>query len=197
MARALTANFITEATAALNRPVLLFEAQFASNPIYLASANYDLSWNSKTWLGNGWLYGVSEITETSEVDSVAVDVMLAGIPPAILALVLQDAAQGKTGRVYYGFLNSSGAVIADPFLAFEGKLDVPVITESPDGAVVNITYETRLVDFDRAREYRYTKESQKIFYPSDKGFDFVPSLQDWNGFFGTTKKEKPPKKKKK
>ena len=41
-----------------------------------------------------------------------------------------------------------------------------------------MTVESRLIDLERARDWRYTSENQKSLYPNDKGLDFVVDLQD-------------------
>jgi hypothetical protein len=43
---------------------------------------------------------------------------------------------------------------------------------------VSISYESRLIDLERSRESRYTNEDQQRAFPGDRGFEFVPSLQD-------------------
>ena len=35
-----------------------------------------------------------------------------------------------------------------------------------------------MIDLQRPKSRRYTKEDQQIDFPTDLGFDFVPELQD-------------------
>lgn len=69
-------------------------------------------------------------------------------------------------------------VIADPFLAFEGRLDVPDISDDGESCTVRVSYESRLIDLERPRERRITHEDQQIDYPGDLGREYVASLQD-------------------
>ena len=41
---------------------------------------------------------------------------------------------------------------------------------------VSVTAESLLADWDRPRVRRYNAEDQRLYYPNDKGFEFVPSL---------------------
>lgn len=197
MARDLTANFITEITAENNRPIFLAELTFASSVIRLWTGIGDLTWDSKTWFGNGWLHGLTGMAETREVEAVGMEVELAGVPAAVLSAVLNESNQGKAGNIYLGFLNSSGAVIADPYLVFEGRMDVPTIYEDPLEPRVTIAYESRLIDLERAKEFSYTTETQQQFSygANDKGFEFNSQAVEWTGFWGNQQKK--PKKKKK
>ena len=85
----------------------------------------------------------------------------------------QLSANGVEGYQFGQF-----RLIADPFLAFAGRFDVPDILEAGERATITAKYESRLIDLDRVRARRYTSEDQQLDYPGDKGFDYVPSLQD-------------------
>lgn len=193
MSRGLTGNFVTEATATSNRPAIFFEGAFISSTLRLWSGLGDISWSGQTWLGNGWLGLPSGADETEEVQANGWEITLSGVPLAVISLALQEIKQGATGKLYLGFLNSSGAVISDPYLVAQGLADTATINESAETASVSLTYESKLIDLERAREFRYTHDSQRSLYPTDDGFQYVSSLQDWSGFWGAQQR-KPNKK---
>lgn len=178
MSRSGTAGFLSEIAAGSSSPVLLFEAEFSSGWLRLWTGIGPITWNTYTWTGAGNLIGVSPVQETADLRAVGITVSLSGMPSSLISVALAQARQGKIGRVYLGFLNSSGAIVADPYLSFEGRLDVPEIADSGDDCTISISYESRLIDLDRPRERRYTGEDQRIDYPEDRGFDNVATLQD-------------------
>jgi hypothetical protein len=92
-------------------------------------------------------------------------------------LALSSVRQGRDGKIYLGFL-SNGAVVIDPVLVFQGRLDVPIIEENGETATISIAYESRLIDLQKPRESRYTDQDQQRAYPGDLGMAFVPSLQE-------------------
>jgi hypothetical protein len=177
MARDLTAGVITQLQAASVEVGILFEGEFASGWVRLWSGIGTLSWDSKTWTGTGNLLGISGIDETAEVRASGMTVSLSGVPSDLLSAALGDARSGRIGRVYLAFF-SGGSIVADPILQFEGRLDVPAIEDGPETATISISYESELIDLERARERRYTPEDQAIDFPGDLGFDYVASLQD-------------------
>lgn len=193
MSRDLTAEMITELLAATNRPVFFFEGQFQDGTLRYWTGTGPISWNGQTWEGNGLLQGVRLAAEVTHIEATGIEIHLAGVSQQVLALILISAQMGKPGRLYFGFLNTAGAVIANPYLLFEGKFDQAEITESYENPIVTLRYESRVIDIERGKEWRYTTESQKISLNTDRGFEYVPTIQDWKGFWGP-KENKPDKK---
>lgn len=178
MSRDLTAGALTEIAAAKLQPVLFFEGVFATDTLRLWSGVGDKSWNSLTWLGAGQLLGISEIGETADIRAESVRLSLSGMPSSLISLVHTQARHGKSGKVWIGFLDANDAVIADPYLAFSGRLDVPDIEDTGETCTISIAYENRLIDLQRARLFRWDDETQQHFYSGDRGFEYVAALQD-------------------
>lgn len=176
--RDLTAGMETAVTDQVVYPVVFMAGEFASGWGRWWSGLGSFTWDGYTWGGLGGLVKLSTITETTGVSAQGFSIDLSGQDTALVSLALQSCRQGKVGRIWLGALTAAGALIADPYLLTEGKLDVAGSTEDGESAVITISYEGRLVDLERPREYRYTTESQRLFYPNDLGFEFVPSLQD-------------------
>lgn len=160
------------------RLALLYEGAFSGGTLRLWTGVGDLSWNGYTWTGAGNLLGISEVQETADVRATGLAVSLSGMPSTLLSTVLQNARHGYTGTVWFAFFTAAGALIADPAIAFKGRLDVPSFEERGDGCTIVVNYESRLIDLDRARDRRYTHEDQQIDYPGDLGFEYVPAIQD-------------------
>lgn len=185
MARSLSASVVSELQAATVRPILLFKGEFSTGTLLAWTGIGDLAWNSLTWTGVGALAGVSVIEESQEVAAKSVSVSLDGIAASNVSLALSAARQGKPCEIWIGFLNSSGAVIADPYLAFRGRLDVPVIEDAGETATITITYESRLIDLERPRQRRYTHEDLQLDYAGDLGLEYVALLADQPITWGT------------
>lgn len=187
MPRNLTPEFIAEAGAPSNSPVVLFRADFESSTLRLWNGLGELSWDSGTWLGNGWLQGVEGATETPEVEATTMTVQLSGIPLALISLLLNSQKQGAEGRLYIGFLGPSGAVVESPYLWWMGRFSHAELGDSGSEASAALVYTSPLVDMDRPNEFRWNNVTQKRFYPDDKGFRFIRSAAKWNGNWGTSR----------
>lgn len=155
------------------RPVLLFDAEFTTGWLYLWTGDAELDWNGNTYTGIGSLINLSSIEETGEVRAAGVTVSLAGLDTAITSIALQSLAQNKTGRIYFGLLDSAGAFVGgDPVLAFQGRLDIGEVSEQAESSTVTIKYESRLVDLEKPREWRWTDQDQRTTWPDDAGLQF-------------------------
>jgi len=182
--RDLSAGFIAQLQAEVKCIAVFFEAEFASGTIRYWTGYGDIPWNSQTWNGVGNIIKISQVSETSDIRADGLVFTLSGISEEIRSTILQEVRQGKPGSVYIGFIDDNGDVIADPATAFEGRLDVPKMQDAGPTIAISLAYETRLRDLERVREERYTNESQQVNHPGDVGFEYVPSLQDWNGVWG-------------
>lgn len=184
MSRNLTNLVIAEVEATQLEPFLMFKGDFVDGEIHIWSGYGDIDWNGQTWTGAGTLLSVSNVMEDNEISAKGITVTMNGIPQEIISLILADCRQGADGLIYLGFL-SSGLVVNNPILIFEGKLDVPVIDEGAETSSISITYESRLIDLLRTRESRFTDEDQKRAFAGDLGCEFVVSLQDKNIKWGS------------
>lgn len=160
------------------RPILLYEAEFDSGTTRAWNGIGDLTALSATWTGVGSLISVSAIEETYEVKATGFTVVMNGILAENITDALTEDYQNRSMTIYLGFLDASGALVADPMILAKGFMDVMTIDDSGETSSVSITCETRLIDFERARKYTYTDADQKALYPSDKGFEFVQAIQE-------------------
>jgi len=159
-------------------PILLFEGLFLSGYVRIWSGYGDLSYGGDVWTGVGSLGSISAVQETAEIQANGVTVTLSGVPSEFVSLVLSDSQQGKSGKVFIGFMDVNNALIADPYMMFEGKLDIPAILEERETSVVSITYESRLINLQRPRETRYTHEEQQREFAGDLGCEYVAAMKE-------------------
>lgn len=185
MSRNLTGGMVTELTAFRVRPVLFAEVEFASGFVRFWTGIGDIVWDSKTWTGAGNLLAISAAAETAEIRVNGIVVSLSGINSALLSSVLSQSRQSKPVRCWLGFLDADDNVIIDPYQFFKGKVDVPSISAGAETSTVSIAAENELIELRRARPRRFTREDQIIDFPDDKGFNFVPFIQNWNGQWGS------------
>ena len=82
-------------------------------------------------------------------------------------------------EVYKGFLNSSEAVIADPFLLFKGRIESFSIDETINNSNANIVVASHWSDFSKIEGRKTNTGSQELHFSGDKGFEFASqTVQD-------------------
>lgn len=182
--RAITAGVLAELGKQKVTPFVACQIQFSDHTLYVWTGFGTLTWNSNDYIGVGNLAGIGVIQETTEVRANGIQLSLSGIPADMISEALSYCRQGLPVQLWLGVLNSSGGVIADPATAFIGRMDTVSIDEGADTATITISVEGRLIDLQRPRIRRYTDDDQQRTSPGDKGFQYVPMVQDWNGPWG-------------
>jgi hypothetical protein len=184
---ALDPNLLNQLAAKTVQLAFLFEGHFATTSLYLWTGLGQLVWNGMTFEGAGELIGIGEAKETSDMQAVGLTVSLSGVSPELIALALSELRQGQTVNVYiaaYQWANGAAGLLSNPYCFFQGRVDVPSIDFGAETAMIALQIENRLVDFERQRVRYYDPTTQQIFYPADKGFDYVAALQDQKIFWG-------------
>jgi hypothetical protein len=155
--------------------MMLIQLDFASGTLRLCSAAYNFSWNGYTWTGAGNLASIQAIEEGAELQMYGVQMTLSAIPAALVSNALNQTYRGRSALIYLAPLDSSYNVLADPVVAFSGRMDQMQI-EIGQTATITLSAESRLTDWERPRIRRYNSEDQQAAYPGDLGFQFVPQM---------------------
>jgi len=161
----------------------------------------DLVTDTATYSGVGNMLDIGQISETAEMAASGATVTLSGIPSSMLALALEEQYQGRVATIMFGvtsFATSAWAISSGAWDdtktwvdsqvwydsnysimdVFSGYLDQMNINESGETCTIAVSIESKLIDLERPRIFRYNSASQKAIYPNDAGFDFVESLQN-------------------
>ena len=184
MSRDLTADFIAEITATGLAPIGLIKAYFDSGTLNLWLGIGDLVYGGDTYVGTGTILGISQIQETKTIQANGLQLTLSGLDSSVLNLAENEPYQGRSLELYIAVLDASGNVIADPYLMFEGFMDVMKIKDTARSITIDVTVENALISLERALETKYTPEDQKRDYPTDTFFDFIADIQNKEVIWG-------------
>lgn len=182
MARTLTAQVLAASTADLVDPFLAVDLDFDSGSVYIWSGVGDLVIGAKTYQGVGNLLNISTVDETSEMEARGATISLSGIPSEFISVALAEPFQGRDCRIYFGVVSSPSNYVE----IFSGEIDQMPIQEGGDTATIAVLVENVFVRFERPVVRRLTKEDQQSRYSTDKGLNYVASLQDKEVFWGRT-----------
>ena len=61
---------------------------------------------------------------------------------------------------------------------FTGYMDQMNIYEDGETATIELMIENKMIDLERPRRARYSKDYQQSVYPDDLGFNYIADLQD-------------------
>jgi hypothetical protein len=175
----------------------LASLQFADNTIYVWSGIGPITWNGNTYQGVGSLGSISTISEDSTVEAKNVAFELSGIPSTLVSEVLWETRLLYTAQAYFALWDTSGNLIPNPVLSYQGKMDQPSIEDDGKTCSISISCENVLVDLNRPCYRRYTNDDQQIDLQAtltrlglssstvDTGFRWVAGLQEQITFWGT------------
>jgi hypothetical protein len=179
----MTAAMGTALTNDVSRPLLLGKFEFVDTnddpaPVFMWTGRGSLLWNGDTYIGVGDFLKIDLPAETSDASSTGASFTLSNSDPAWASLALNTNYQGKVATLWYGeWDNTFTNIISDPIQIFKGKMDLLVMEDSANGSTITLTVERMNYD-DRPNNERWDTVSQQRRFPDDRGFEFIPSLQD-------------------
>lgn len=178
MARDISSAFTDEINAKLLRPAFFIKAEFDSGDVRVWTGIGEKTYDSETYQGLGNFLSMSAIQESQDLQANGVQFNLSGVPSSYISIALAEDYQWRPISMWFAVLDTDKSIIADPYLVFQGKMDVLEIVDNGEESSLVMYAENDLIILTRDKERRYTPEDQKKDYPSDKGFDFVPLIQD-------------------
>tara|TARA_R100000951_G_scaffold104671_1_gene97975 strand:- start:4426 stop:4986 length:561 start_codon:yes stop_codon:yes gene_type:complete len=175
MSRDLPSAMVSALDDAVIEPFFAVELETDTNPIRMWTGYDTLTIGSKDYLGLGTLLSISTVDETSETDVRGATIGISGISNSAISLALQEPYQGRVCKIYFGIGSETTEI-------FSGYMDQMNIQEGPETSLIQIKVENKLVDLERSRVARFTSSYQRsrdiADVESDKGLDFVASMQD-------------------
>ena len=175
MPRDLTSAVKTELATGKIRPVLLIEIGF-STPVYLTDASFDItssvSGSSRTYLSNGHLKSITDISETNVPTKNTLSISLSGVDQTYISVALNENIINDDVYIYRGFLNSSLSLISDPYLSFFGTIDEYNIKDDTNTASLVLSVTSHWGNFSKVNGRTTTDNSQQKVFSSDKGMEF-------------------------
>ena len=177
--RSSTAAFQAEIVKNQSQPVHLVEIHFDSptGVQYLTDAFVPVTYGSNTYQPLGYLLSFSNIEETTDLQVGSLTLNLSGIDKVYIRHVLDETFVDRKVIIRKAFLSTSNdSLIANPIIIYQGNMNTPAITESGDMSMVSIEVANQFVDFDKTPGRFTNSESQHLYYPDDKGFEYAPEI---------------------
>jgi hypothetical protein len=185
MSRTFQGEFYAEIIAANCAPATFAFLDFQGGAVRVWDGVGSLTWGGNTYTGLGYLGAVSPIEESADTRANGIVLSVSGVPSSLIASVLGDNYNRREVSVWIGALDAAGALVADPEVAFTGKMNNVDFDKGEKTSIIRIYAESRLVDLLRSRERRYTHEHQQIDFPGDLGLEYMARAQStplqWGG----------------
>ena len=171
MARTLPSNIVTQINGQEIRLAYLLKLD-TSTSIKLTSDSKNIVYDSNTYIADGTLGAIDEITETGSLQYSNLQLQLLNPSDAVRNIFLNEGYVNKDATVYTVFLDASETII-NAFEYFNGQLASSTIGDSKKGLIINLELSNQFRDWEVARGRRYTDRSQQELHPGDKGMSFA------------------------
>ncbi len=175
MTRSLTTAIKNELATNDIRPVHLITIGFTS-PVNITDCSFPLtssvSGSSVTYTASDFIMGISNFTEETDVTKTSLTLSLSGADQTFISTVLNENVVNDSVDIFRGLLNSSNALVADPFLLYSGTIDSFTVSENKNSSNVNLQIVSHWADFDKTNGRKTNNTSQQRFFSADVGMDF-------------------------
>ena len=175
MTRNLTTAVKTELATNDIRPIHLITIGF-STPVNITDCSFSLtssvSGSSVTYNASDFILGLSNFSEETELSKSSVTLALSGADTTFISTVLNENVINDSVDIYRGFLDSSSALISDPFLLYKGTIEEFNIQETDTDSVLSLSIVSHWADFEKKNGRKTNNTSQQRFFANDVGMDF-------------------------
>lgn len=162
---------------AVVRRVVFVELYLDSGTLYVNSDVRTLTWNGHNYVGVGDCGGIQSIEEEATLKPSSIVMSLSGIAPEYLSEALGQVYQGRTVKVYEGFLDVNYNIIVDPVLAFEAVIEKMDFVDGK-ACTILLTAVNELYKWEKPNVARYTDADQQKRFTGDLGLAFVNEMTD-------------------
>lgn len=133
---------------------------------------FDIDWDGNAYLSLGHILGFSDIVETPDLEFTPLTVSLSAVDQAYVALALQGSLVQQRLQVWRALMQNNGALISQPVLVWEGRMDGVVIEDDPDtgASTVSVTSWSEFGDLSAKRGRLTTDPMQQKLFPGDTFF---------------------------
>ena len=177
MSRTISSSLLTALTGDLVEPFYAVELFFDNGTLRFWTGIGDrtiaINGTDQTFTGTGSLLSIGPADEVSDLSAKSMSLSLTGLDSAIISLALQEPYQRRIAKIYLG-----EQTVSDVMHLFSGFMDTMDITDDAESSTIQLTVESRLVELERAANWRYTDESHKARQSGDTFFSYVQALQD-------------------
>lgn len=128
----------------------------------------------ETWLGSS-LLDIQTMTATTRGEAQSLNITVPGIDGDIKDEVLDYLVRGSDVYVWFFYVGEDGTIVADPWLAFAGKVDVPQIEEG-ESITISVGCLDALGFAFRRTVSRRSNQDQQGLFSGDVFFEFAASI---------------------
>lgn len=174
MSRGIHADVITELAKDSFNTAHLISIDFETK-IYLTESQIDITYGGNTYVSSSALNGISNVSETSDVQVGTLTINLSGVSQEYIAILLGQTYIDKQVIISRVLLDDVHDIIGTPIIVYDGRIQSYSITDGVSSSSIALVAASHWADFEKKSGRRTNDNSQKIHFKTDKGFEFAPN----------------------
>jgi len=175
MSRGIHADVVTELAKDAFNMAHLVDIDFAT-PMYLTDYRHELVDSSHTYVSSSYLLSMGDVSESTDLQVGSINIDLSGVEQAYISILLSGNYIDRRVTIKRALLTTTGAVIGEPFILYEGRISGFNIADSGSDSVVRISVASHWADFERVNGRRTNDNSQQSAFSGDKGMEFASEI---------------------
>lgn len=140
---------------------------------YYTDFSSDIVDGSDTYSATGYLLGIGSVSENARMSIGSLDLTVSGVNQTLIADILNNGHIHRKVTVKRAFINSSTNALIESFSIYTGRIESMEIVDSGKTSELNFSVANHWGDFARLSGRRTNSGSQNLFFPNDKGLDFI------------------------
>ena len=167
----------------------LIELQLSTTQ-YLTSAEINLQFDSatapdsgnNTYLAQGQFLKYSNIKETADLRISTVNLEFTAVDLTTVALLMSNDFIDKRVVIYSVVMDADHewttnvVPSANAYMLFDGRISGYGINQTREGATIELSTASQFADFEKIKGRRTNSQSQQIYFPGDRGFEYSPQV---------------------
>lgn len=147
-----------------------------STVVRITDWNRSIAALSQTFLSSSHVLEIGQSAESSDIRINSMQITLSGVSREYITIFLTNNYTDVRARVWKAVLDSSDAVVGDPFIVFDGRIASFGIDDTDTESRVQIEVASHWKDFELRKGRRTNRNSQQAYFAGDKGLDYAGAV---------------------
>jgi len=147
------------------------------DPLHACTGTKTYSFDGEDWLGIGEIAGFSDFASAADLAARPITITLSGVDAWVVEPILSRTNyKGRDVKIYRGLIDSDEDIIDDPYLIWEGRMDVGSMLYA-DTYAAQISCEPKTAQLLRPNISRYSDEDHQQRHDGDKFYEFLSQME--------------------
>ncbi len=163
----------------------LLDMVFSGGTVRFTTGPHNVTWSGNVYNAAGSAMSFEGVNETGDVSGQRLRLTLDGVELTAITALLAQNYIGRLATLRRAYLDTSGAIIADPLVLFTGYMNAPwEVSEDPDGRWAKVSTEivSPLAVFNQVRGIVADPTSHQRYFAGDTFFTHIAAKPE--GDFG-------------